>query len=249
MPKNKFKGTYEALQEQVERTGIIGEWSEQNNNGVYKQYTTEDGAILNWWIKKKTIYFQGADDVKIPFETAFYNSSDAENATAPAVRIATTPRNNKTQIFIVHGHDRTSRDQLELILRQFGLIPYILQNNNAQSKTLIEALEKQIYDEAAFGIILMTPDDYGYSKNENEENRQHRARQNVILEMGMVLASLGRKKTVILKKGNIEIPSDVNGVIYLEFNDQVREIAIKLARQMQGAGIEIQEDLITEAAT
>lgn len=178
-----------------------GSWQESNNNGICKTYTTDDGAILNWWVKNRTINFQGSPDVRIAFETAFYGNDNVENTDAPVVRRATRQPNNRTKIFIVHGHDQGSLDQLELILRRLELAPYILQNNTAQSNTLIEALEQEIYDKnTVFGIVLMTPDDFGYSKNESDDKRKPRARQNVILEMGMVMASLGRNKTVILKR-------------------------------------------------
>ena len=54
-----------------------------------------------------------------------------------------------------------------------------------------------------------------------------RARQNVVLEMGMVLSALRRPNVAILKKGHIEIPSDVHGIIYIPFNDHVNEVAGK----------------------
>jgi len=113
---------------------------------------------------------------------------------------------------------------------------------------LIEALEQQIYEEATFGIVLLTPDDYGYQKSKNDQDRQPRARQNVIFEFGMVLASLGRKRMVLLKKGTLEMPTDVSGIIYLEFNEHVKEVAVKLATRIKGAGIDIDEALIHNAA-
>jgi predicted nucleotide-binding protein len=246
MSNNKFRGTYKDLQDKVLLTGINGEWREINNG--QKQYKTEHGATLNWWETSKTIQFQGADDVKTEFENAFNCSESLVGITTSSNKRTVSQMDTRTKIFVVHGHDQTSLEQLELVLRRLGLDPYILQNNDGQSKTLIEALEKQIYEEAAFGIVLMTPDDYGYSKTQTNEERAPRARQNVILEMGMIMASLGRDKTVILKKGNLELPSDVNGIIYLEFNDHVKEVAVKLANRMKGAGIEIQENLITQAA-
>lgn len=244
--KNKFRGTYQDLQDKVLLTGINGEWKELNNG--QKQYKTEDGATLNWWESSKTVQFQGANDVKLEFENAFNSEEGPVNIGRSSIKTSIKQPDSKTKIFVVHGHDQTSLEQLELVLRRLGLDPYILQNNDGQSKTLIEALEKHIYEEAAFGIILMTPDDYAYPKNKTNDDRQPRARQNVILEMGMIMASLGRDKTVILKKGNLESPSDVNGIIYLEFNEHIKEIAVKLANRMKGAGIEIQENLITKAA-
>ncbi|HAT8648946.1 TIR domain-containing protein [Legionella pneumophila] len=238
----KFNGSYKEIQDKVLQTGIQGDWKELQNS--QKQYKANDGAILNWWETNKTISFQGAEEAKKIFEEAFWGTTQTIIKSNELIK----KPDLKTKIFIVHGHDQTSLEQLELVLRRLNLDPYILQNNDGESKTLIEALEKQIYSETAFGIVLMTPDDYGYPKESGDEQRQPRARQNVILELGMVMASLGREKIVILKKGNLELPSDVNGVIYLEFNDHVKEIAVKLANRMKSAGIEIQEHLIAQVS-
>lgn len=244
MSNDKFRGTYAELQDKVLLTGINGAWRELPNG--QKQYKAETEAVLNWWESNKTIHFQGKPAEAQKFKDAFWAAEIATGArAAPA---AQPVADNKTKIFIVHGHDHAALEQLELVLRRLGLDPFILQNNDGETRTLIEALEKRIYNEAAFGIVLMTPDDFGYTKNKTNEDRQPRARQNVILEMGMIMASLGRDKMVILKKGNLELPSDVNGIIYLEFNEHVKEIAVKLANRMKGAGIPIAENLITQAA-
>lgn len=168
-------------------------------------------------------------------------------AVGPSAISAQSATDKRTKIFVVHGHDSAALEQLELVLRRLSLDPYILQNNDGGSKTIIEALEHQIYNEAAFGIVLMTPDDFGYAKAKTDEERQPRARQNVVLEMGMVFASLGRERMVILKKGALEIPSDIDGVLRLEFNDHVKEIAVRLATRMKSAGIEIDDALIHKA--
>lgn len=244
MSNDKFRGTYTELQDKVLLTGIDGSWRELANG--QKQFRAETEAVLNWWETNKTINFQGKPAEAEKLKDAFWATDVAEGRRPAAI----PPPNvdDKTKIFIVHGHDNQALEQLELVLRRLGLDPFILQNNDGETRTLIEALEKRIYTEAAFGIVLMTPDDFGYSKNRTNDDRQPRARQNVILEMGMIMASLGRDKMVILKKGNLELPSDVNGIIYLEFNEHIKEIAVKLANRMKGAGIPIAENLITQAA-
>lgn len=169
----------------------------------------------------------------------------ASGASVTPKPVATT---TVAKIFLVHGHDREARDQLELVLMRLGLQPFILQNADGGSKTIIEALEQHIYEEAAFGIVLLTPDDFGYPKTKGEADRQPRARQNVILEMGMIMAALGRARMVILKKGALELPSDANGILYIEFNDHVREIVPKLAQRLQGAGFQIDPAKIAAAS-
>lgn len=239
-----YAGSVAELQERVAAYGHDGEWS-TDGNGKHV-FRAKKGGVLNFWETTGHVQCQGPADRKTALEAVFSGKPSATPSGA-AVNLPQKAAVHRTKIFVVHGHDPAALEQLELVLRRLNLDPYILQNNDGQSKTIIEALEQQIYREAAFGIILMTPDDFGYSKGKGEQERQPRARQNVILEMGMVFASLGRNRMVILKKGTLEIPSDIDGVLRLEFNDHVKEIAAKLATRMKGAGIEIADALIHRA--
>jgi predicted nucleotide-binding protein len=234
-----FHEGIEELMARVAASGIKGEWAD-DGNGKHT-FRSQRKGILNYWPANGTVQCQGKAEPKAEIESIFQDGAALE------VAAKAMPVNEKTKIFVVHGHDTTALEQLELILRRLNLDPYILQNNDGQTKTIIEALEQQIYQEAAFGIVLMTPDDFGFAKVKGEEEKQPRARQNVILEMGMVLASLGRERMALLKKGALETPSDVDGILRLEFNDHVKEIAVKLARRMKGAGIEIDDALIAGA--
>lgn len=231
-----FHEGIDALKLRVEASGIVGAWSEEA--GGKHVFRSREKGILNYWPAKGTVQYQGNAAAQEPLKAIFADGAPA----APLV--GANPADARTKIFVVHGHDTQALEQLELILRRLGLDPYILQNNDGGSNTIIEALEQQIYEEAAFGIVLMTPDDFGYPKAKGDDANQPRARQNVILELGMVLASLGRNRMVILKKGALETPSDVDGVLRLEFNDHVKEVAVKLARRMKAAGIEIDDALI-----
>lgn len=236
---SKFHGAVDELKAAVDSCGLVGAWTDnaKANNHSFRGRT---GEVLNWWPSSGTLQFQGAN--ADAFRTSL-NAALSGAAPISAVAVAASAK-----IFVVHGHDRDARDQLELVLMRLGLQPFILQNSDGESKTVIEALEKNIYREAAFGIVLLTPDDFGYSKAAGETEKQPRARQNVILEMGMVMAALGRDKMVILKKGALEMPSDAAGILYIEFNDHVREIVPKLAQRLQGAGFNIDPRSIAGAS-
>jgi predicted nucleotide-binding protein len=235
----QLRGTLEQLKAAVAACGLNGDWSETPSNGLHR-FRAKTGEILNWWPSTGTIQFQGTGEA--PFETQL----DAVLGGSPLPSPAPAQRGKK--IFVVHGHDRDARDQLELVLRRLGLEPFILQNADSGGKTIIEALEQNIYSDAAFGIVLMTPDDLGYSKTETEADRQPRARQNVILEMGMVMAALGRDHMAILQKGILERPPDTDGILRIEFNDHVREIVPKLVQRLQAVGFEITGERIAVAS-
>lgn len=240
---DKFTGTYQELQDKVSLTGFKGAWKELPNG--QKQFKTETGIYLNWWETKKTIVIQGSDGGnKQKFEEAFYNALNNINVAQPQVTQSNfVPSIANKKIFIVHGHDDDSLRDLELFIRRLGLEPYILKNNIEGGKTIIEALEQRIVYDSAFGIVLMTPDDIGCSKqeyNNDVQNLHMRARQNVILEMGILIGALGRQKVAILRKGDIENPSDVNGWLYVPFkNSLIQEAGNAIVQHLRSAGIPV----------
>ncbi|MBW2010139.1 MAG: nucleotide-binding protein [Deltaproteobacteria bacterium] len=158
----------------------------------------------------------------------------------------------KEKVFVVHGHDTTSKEQLELILHKLGLDPFVLANTGGGGLTIIEALEREIGDkegQAKFGIVLLTPDDMGYAKDSGAENAEPRARQNVVLEMGMLLSAIGRSNVTILKKGHLEPPSDAQGILYIPYNDHVKEVVPRLVDRLTSAGFILDPSSITRASS
>ena len=147
------------------------------------------------------------------------------------------PSESERRVFVVYGHDTDARDDLELILRRVQVNPIILQNIPGVGDTLIEKLEA--LTDADFACVLLTPDDIG-AANATPKNLRPRARQNVVLELGMVLSRLGRRRVAILVKGeDIEKPSDINGLIYIPFTSKVNEAANALGAALASAGFEI----------
>ena len=144
------------------------------------------------------------------------------------------------KVFVVYGHDARCRDQLEATLRRWGLEPLILDQLPTEGQTVIEKLESAMV-EANFGVVLATPDDEGYRAGHADE-KAFRARQNVVLEMGMLLSRLGRKQVAILLKTqeNMERPSDIQGLIYIPFKDDIaKEAGVSLAKAMDSCGYKI----------
>ncbi len=221
---------------------------------------TTEGAILNWYPSTSKVAIQGKKQVRDKLSEAFstYTGSPKSDSSVPTsgeevpkVRGAKKTTANK-KVFLVHGHDSVSREQLELVLHKLGLDPFVLANTGGAGLTIIEALEKEIGPkdtQARFGIVLMTPDDTGYSKIDGETAAQPRARQNVVLEMGMLISALGRGNVAILKKGHLEVPSDANGILYIPYNDHVKETVPKLSDRLSKAGFVLSPSKITHASS
>lgn len=180
------------------------------------------------------------------FDNGNYNVQGKNKATvektlgAAAPAIASAGSVPSSKVFVVYGHDATSRDQLEAMLRRWGLDPIILDQLPSEGATLIEKLENY-YPSVGFAVVLATPDDVGYPKTK-EDQRAFRARQNVVLELGMVLAHLGRSQVAILIKDQetMERPSDIQGLIYIPFKgDIAKEAGLLLAKEMVAQGYRI----------
>lgn len=249
----KFKGTQETLEEKIQSLGYQYE-VKAAGSGI--QFRTTDGAVLNWFPSTGTINLQGDANASAKLseklELLLSGGTGSTQTASPVAAVAPAKVEAKGKVFVVHGHDQTSREQLELVLHKLGLDPFVLQNTGGAGLTIIEALEKEIGPGAAevkFGIVLLTPDDFGYAKADGADKAQPRARQNVVLEMGMLLSSIGRKNVAILKKGHVDVPSDAQGILYLGFNDHVKEVVPRLVDRLTAAGFVLDSSNITKASS
>ena len=262
----KFHGDFEDLQILVCQLGYQGEWEDRGNNKVFRSV---DGAVLNWWRSTKTIQIQGPQEVRSTLSDAISSALEDEAASPPSTAPTAVQGNDpqsapntdtlksstdteSNRVFVVHGHDDTAREQLELILHRLNLKPFVLANTSGDGLTIIEALEKEISASKTgkrFGIVLLTPDDMGYRQDTNPpEAPEPRARQNVVMEMGMLIAAFGRPQVAILKKGHVVVPSDAHGIIYFPFNNHVKETVPLLCERLRKAGFELDPSLINQAA-
>ena len=129
------------------------------------------------------------------------------------------------------------------MLRRWKLEPLILDQLPSKGQTIIEKLEEYTGD-VGFAVVLATPDDEGHRKD-NDDEKSYRARQNVVLELGMMLKQLGRARVAVLLKETkkMERPSDIAGLIYIPFKEDLqKEAGQSLAKEMaeQGYNIAIQ---------
>lgn len=198
-----------------------------NDTGTQLRLT--NGAIINCY-DKGSHNIQGKNIQIVEAALTEFSAGTVQPMDSP----------NTKKVFVVYGHDQTTRNELEAMLRRWGLDPIILDQLPSEGATLIEKLEKY-YPNVGFGVVLATPDDEAFAKGKPDE-RKFRARQNVVLELGLLLAHLGRSKVAILLKDQdvMERPSDIQGLIYIPFKtDLAREAGLLLAKEMAAQGYNI----------
>lgn len=241
----KFEGSPSELKALLEKEGIVGAW--RSGNGCERFETDDNEAnkgILNFWSKKGSYNIQGKGQGKANIETALSSAPEVNgfpaNSNISAGRYSPAGRSSN-KVFVVYGHNQQARTELEAMLRKWGLEPIILDDLPSNGQTIIEKLENYTAD-VGFAVVLATADDEGFRKGKDDE-KAFRARQNVILELGMLLVKLGRPKVAVVLESNVnmERPSDIQGLIYIPFkSDLKKEAGNSLAKEMLAQGYDIQ---------
>ena len=142
------------------------------------------------------------------------------------------------RVFVVHGRDGGTKDTVARFLESLDLEAVILHEQPNEGRTIVEKFED--FSDVGFAVILCTPDDVGGLATDRE-NLRPRPRQNVVLELGFFLAKLGRNRVCALVIGELEMPSDYDGVAYVPF-DPSGGWQLTLARELRNAGLAINTD-------
>ena len=216
------------IRQRLAENGFAIENESRLGNNTGTQLRLANGAIVNMF-DKGTLSYQGK------------NTGEVKAAIEGGTLVVQPPSGYATnQVFVVYGHDNEARTQLEVMLRRWQLDPLIFDQLPSEGATVIEKLEKYT-SKVGFAVVLATPDDEGHRAGHPDE-KVHRARQNVVLELGMLLARLGRSRVAILLKdpGQMERPSDIQGLIYISFKQNLQtEVGPTLAKEMAAAGYNI----------
>ena len=226
--------TVEEIKRLILQAGLEIKEEKRLANDTGTQLRLSNGGIVNCFDKGSyNIQGKNQEIVKSILESGGAISRDK-------VRPHTSSPDSPRKIFVVYGHDEIAKNQLEAMLRRWELEPLILDQLPSEGQTIIEKLEKYT-SEVHFAVVLATPDDEGFRAGRPDE-KAFRARQNVVLELGMMLAKLGRQRVAILLKQqeNMERPSDIQGLIYIPFKDDLQKDAgPMLAKEMAAQGYEI----------
>lgn len=136
-----------------------------------------------------------------------------------------------SKVFIVHGHDGELKQSVARLIEKQNIEAIILSEQTNQGKTIIEKLEQN--SNVGCAVCLFTGDDTG--KGTNDEVYHSRARQNVVFEAGLFMGKLGRDHVVFLADSGIELPSDLNGIVY----SSITSWQIELLKELKKMGYPI----------
>jgi predicted nucleotide-binding protein len=141
------------------------------------------------------------------------------------------------RVFVVYGHDKGATDGLELLLHKDGheadrpREPTGRWGHDHREAGEVSRegwkhwLRLRTSHPGRRGLLRRRVRDQEVS---SETERSSRAR--------MVLSRLGRSRVAILYKQSVELPSDINGLLYLPFKERVEETKGQLFQELENAG-------------
>lgn len=138
-----------------------------------------------------------------------------------------------SKVFIVHGHDDGARESVARFVEKLGFEATILHERPNKGRTIITKFREES-EGVGFAVILMTADDVGRAKDATD--LKARARQNVVFELGFFIGVLGPERVAAAVKGNVERPSDFDGVVYISL-DQA-DWKTRLGTELKAAGFD-----------
>lgn len=198
---------------------------------IYKQISEND---YNWMNQKGFALFEGGklyENLEKLNKTfyGYFGQSIEDIIDANSEFENPRPNNNKNDtVFIVHGHDNELKQEVQILLNRAGVNSIVLHEQADKGRTIIDKLLDET-KKAGYAIALLTPDDM--LKDETK-----RARQNVILEIGYFIGLLGKERLRLIVKQNVEIPTDLQGILYEKY-DEKGAWKIKLLKELQAVGI------------
>jgi predicted nucleotide-binding protein len=143
------------------------------------------------------------------------------------------------KVFIVHGHNGELKEATARLVSQLNLEPVILHERARQGRAIIENFSIHA-KESSFAIVLLTADDVGsLGKVEQHAALQPRARQNVVFEMGFFFGLLGRGKVFAVYDVGVEMPSDLDGILYVPYDAPSGKWRWDVAKELQAAGYDV----------
>lgn len=138
-------------------------------------------------------------------------------------------------VFLVHGRNLVIRDQIHLFLSEELGLPVRVMSAEAQAGRALAEKFEEIASQCSFAVFLLTADD---ECRFPDGTTLHRARQNVILEIGYFWGALGRRnKVALLVDPAIDMPSDIEGVGWIELTSDLGETRLRLRKELEQAGL------------
>ena len=140
---------------------------------------------------------------------------------------------DKPHAFIVHGWDNELKLDTKNYFEGTLRVPcIILHEQSSDGDVIINKFEKHA-NRAGIALVLLSEKDDISSSRLGDPNANKRPRPNVLFELGYFFAKLGRRHVLLLKRGAVEINSDILGVEFIDVTESVASAGETIRKRLE----------------
>jgi len=146
------------------------------------------------------------------------------NGAAPAERdpadLGAPTRARTRQVLLAHGRDERWKQAVEHLLEQAGEHEIrIVNQRSGERGRLADALGEEA-PASRYAVVLLTADDVGGPRLESDSEPffSTRAHQEVVFQMGFLVAALSPGRVCVLYEDGVELPYDLEGVSHVRLD-------------------------------
>jgi predicted nucleotide-binding protein len=145
------------------------------------------------------------------------------NGTTPAERDPTSaaaPARTR-QVLLAHGRDERWKQAVEHLLEQAGEHEIrIVNQRSGKHGRLADALEDEQAPTSRYAVVLLTADDVAGPRLESDAEPffSTRAHQEVVFQMGFLVAALSPGRVCVLYEDGVELPYELDGVSHVRLD-------------------------------
>jgi len=151
----------------------------------------------------------------------------------------------RRRVLVACGSDDEMKDALTAALAKLRLVSVVLCEEPGHGRKIVERFAD--YADIEFAVVLLSPDDYVYSKGEEPSKRKLKPALDVVFELGFLLGKLGKEHVLVVfresEKREFDVPIDFEAIKAAPFDDR-DSWKIALVRELTNCGYTVEADRI-----
>jgi predicted nucleotide-binding protein len=123
-------------------------------------------------------------------------------------------------VYLAHGRDEKWKQAVEHLLEQAGEHEIKIVNRRANERARLTEELREDAPGSHYAVVLLTADDVGGARLESDTEPYFstRAHQEVVFEMGFLVAALSPGRVCVLYEDGVELPCDLDGVLHVRLD-------------------------------
>jgi predicted nucleotide-binding protein len=123
-------------------------------------------------------------------------------------------------VYLAHGRDEKWKQAVEHLLEQAGEHEIKIVNRRASERARLTDELREDAPGSHYAVVLLTADDVGGARLESDTEPYFstRAHQEVVFEMGFLVAALSPGRVCVLYEDGVEMPCDLDGVLHVRLD-------------------------------